>query len=60
MRASKGTTSDNSPYSNYNVGKFSEIDPLIIRHSGRRVKPRNIPGKEGNKFNKVLNICIPA
>ena len=28
MRASKGTTSDNSPYSNYNVGKFSEINLL--------------------------------
>ena len=48
MRASKGTTSDNSPYSNYNVGKFSEIDPLIIKHSGRRMKPRNIPGEKGN------------
>ena len=28
MRASKGTTSDNSPYSNYNVGKFSKIKLL--------------------------------
>ena len=28
MRAPKGTTSDNSPYSNYKVGKFSEINQL--------------------------------
>ena len=28
MRASRGTTLDNSPYSNYNVGKFSEINPF--------------------------------
>ena len=28
MRASKGIASDNSPYSNYKVGKFSKISQL--------------------------------